>query len=796
MTQDILVKDGLSKKWLTGFESCNIIYTYSMFGYGKKFRAMRFAKNYYITNTFFDAKNSDFLQELKKQIELYNKSLNKKLIIINNIQVFKDNEKIRILLDLLLGNSRLNKSIKFLLLSDSDFENYLLPLKLANKIMVFGRDELLMSTDEIVELIKSYPSFAGLNNLEIKKLANKSFEFSNGFVTACIAYIIRLPQTTFNAQSAYNFAIDDLHNYFDIKLQEINFEHTELLTKLSVFNEFTMQAASEILTNEEMQTLQNTNNFSGFLYRKTPDIYSFEPNIYRYFLNKLTNTNLSKIEQTLTIAAKIHENNRDFKMALQCYKILKNNKKIAEIIVYLSEIADGCEFAIISSKYINDLPLELYKNNAGLLGAKALTEAYCLRKNGYDKYLNKLKELAVKEKKETTAQDAYVRTIIACPMGNAESLKENLLLFSDQIIKNNVKLRNIMPTGNMPSVLNGGLDLLNWVHINKIFYPALKKAVEIVIGFEAIGCFNIIMGEIFFEKSNKTEALNYLSKAKYEIEKSDNLRTEYAATAILANVLLTENKANNSYMILEQFHKKAKEAKFKELLPNIEASLALISLYQGNCSYCNDWLARFAPNEYGEFYFTYRYELLIKTKVYIMQDRNLDALYILNLLEQYAVECERNYLIIQINLLRAIIFNSLNEPWENYFLKSINKAYEYGIIQVIANEGVLALNLFRKINWKNYDIKPSYIKKVKDELKIMAKNYPRYLSGEQKNAQLTKKEKEVLYLIAKGYKNAQIAAELYINIGTVKFHVSNIMKKFKVDSRALIIKKAQEQNYI
>jgi len=55
---------------------------------------------------------------------------------------------------------------------------------------------------------------------------------------------------------------------------------------------------------------------------------------------------------------------------------------------------------------------------------------------------------------------------------------------------------------------------------------------------------------------------------------------------------------------------------------------------------------------------------------------------------------------------------------------------------------------------------------------------PKYLSD------LTPREREVAELIARGYTNPQIAAELTITRETAKTHVSRILWKLGVSSRA------------
>jgi DNA-binding CsgD family transcriptional regulator len=49
--------------------------------------------------------------------------------------------------------------------------------------------------------------------------------------------------------------------------------------------------------------------------------------------------------------------------------------------------------------------------------------------------------------------------------------------------------------------------------------------------------------------------------------------------------------------------------------------------------------------------------------------------------------------------------------------------------------------------------------------------------------QLTRRELEILQLVAEGYSNSQLAKMLWVTEQTVKFHLSNIYRKLDVANR-------------
>lgn len=89
-----------------------------------------------------------------------------------------------------------------------------------------------------------------------------------------------------------------------------------------------------------------------------------------------------------------------------------------------------------------------------------------------------------------------------------------------------------------------------------------------------------------------------------------------------------------------------------------------------------------------------------------------------------------------------------------------------------------------------------------DEITISRKVAHRILkefnqtSGSTQNQTLTGREKEILSLVAKGWSNKEIAANLVISEYTVKNHLKNIMQKLHLRNRVQLTRYAYEQGWV
>ena len=111
------------------------------------------------------------------------------------------------------------------------------------------------------------------------------------------------------------------------------------------------------------------------------------------------------------------------------------------------------------------------------------------------------------------------------------------------------------------------------------------------------------------------------------------------------------------------------------------------------------------------------------------------------------------------------LYSAIKVGASGYMLKSIcPRELIVAVRQVVHGEVILTKNLGSRL--------------LEDLLVERA-----YLGSSPLNG-LTKRERDVLELVASGLHNRQIAAKLFISENTVKTHLQNVMKKFHLSNRA------------
>ncbi|MDD3334241.1 MAG: LuxR C-terminal-related transcriptional regulator [Eubacteriales bacterium] len=785
-------------RWMKLLHQYGIVYVYAMTGYGKTVLTGIFADAHYpfscklsITEVGWLAQAQAFLKEKRKVKD-------RALLVLDDLQWLRDEQEQAALFGLLLEQNRSAHPVHVLLLSRAALPRYLIPLQLTKQLVCEDRFSLCLSKENIRELLnKIAPN--DLTDDVREELTQACLLATNGYGVAVSAYLQRAIETPKDLATAESKARLDVYSYLDSHLFALFPQaHQNALIALSIYECFDPQQARELLGEQTDVMLQDFLRIGSFMSFKAPETYTILPFFRTYLGNKLSMRPFSEQEAIYLTAAADCEKRRDYASALHFYALSRRKDRLEALILFLSENADGCSFAQLCDAYLSDMPDQF--DSARLLGARAMLAAYGMRMEENQRCMAQLKALAAREKRlgivgEATA--VYVRTLIANPLGNAEQLRENLGIVASCVRRDGTTLHNILPTGNLPSLINGGLDLLPWEKQKRLLYQPVKELAEAVLGMEAIGIADAAMGEILYEQNARIDAMAHLTRALSDVNFGGSIRVQYAATAIMARLFQSEGQASTAQSILEKTQAQAVQKHYCELLPNISASLIQGALLAGDADVLQAWLKDSGVDEHEPFFITSRYLLMQKARVYAALGRTMEAFHCLDLMEQFVALYGRKYLQIEMSTLKAIMLYRRGEPWRETLLNAVSSAAEYKLARILADQGAALLPLWKELMQdKPPDLPAKYLSAVDKELRRMAVLYPDYLSVPKQYGSLTDKETEVLRMMANGRNNTEIAQALGVNIGTAKFHVSNVLRKLQAENRTVAVKIAQAEGLL
>lgn len=197
---------------------------------------------------------------------------------------------------------------------------------------------------------------------------------------------------------------------------------------------------------------------------------------------------------------------------------------------------------------------------------------------------------------------------------------------------------------------------------------------------------------------------------------------------------------------------------------------------------------------------------LVLARVLVAQDALEQARHLLDRLHRLAEPQGRVHSLIQIRTLRALAMQAAGHHGDavSELAEALALARPHGFIRTFADEGApvaallrrLLSTLLRSLTGSTATQLRHQVARIQQAMKVSTRAQQPAVPVAGLVDELTRRELEVLELIAEGRHNREIAQDLFVTIDTVKKHASHILAKLDATSRTHAVVRARELGLI
>ncbi len=312
----------------------------------------------------------------------------------------------------------------------------------------------------------------------------------------------------------------------------------------------------------------------------------------------------------------------------------------------------------------------------------------------------------------------------------------------------------------------------------------------------------IRLSEVFFEQNQIETAHRYATSALELARETSDRRVMITSLVMLARIHQVLEKPDQADAFMKQAVQHSQDSNIKSMMNWVESWQACLWLAQNKLAEATHWANVKSMAADDQFDGQMVFEYLTLARLLITQQQNDQAQSLLDRLIELAQTLEQCQYVVEALILQAVILNAQNEL--NLSISVIEKAMLFaepeGYLQCFINDSeamVPLLSHFVSCYQQQSTYQPHILAYTEQVLSLL----PVASSEESIDVApslelLTKRELEVLQLIAEGLSNRKIAEKLVVAESTLKTHAKNIYGKLGVNSRVQALAKAKELNIL
>lgn len=317
------------------------------------------------------------------------------------------------------------------------------------------------------------------------------------------------------------------------------------------------------------------------------------------------------------------------------------------------------------------------------------------------------------------------------------------------------------------------------------------------------------IADLFCEWNDLDAALVHINEGLALISKWDKADDLALAYLTLARICLAQANNREAIEAVEKaLHLVQTRGVFSEARQAVQYARVKLWLAQGDLQSANRWAASQEEGLSSEDLAVFENELLCISlaRMKIAEDKPREAIHLLSQLEENAQSGGRNGRLIEIMLLKALVMQKMgNMKKAAIALKeSLTLAEPEGYVRIFLDEGQpMQMLLTQWLDHSSSGPLREYVIRLlaqfdAESLTITTQDEG-ISSGDYSVSKvqalvepLSPREMEVLYLIAQGKTNQEIAEQLVVARGTIKAHAASIYRKLDVTNRTEAVARARQ----
>jgi LuxR family maltose regulon positive regulatory protein len=342
-----------------------------------------------------------------------------------------------------------------------------------------------------------------------------------------------------------------------------------------------------------------------------------------------------------------------------------------------------------------------------------------------------------------------------------------------------------------------------------VCHQALELVAERGQRLPASSAAHVGMGRLLRERNELESATRHLEEGIELGELGGNVEIVLDGYIALARTRQASGDRVGADDTLETARRLAEKHALDERLARVKAWQARLWAAQGDSWAAIRWLEECGLSADDDLSYPREFEHITLARMLMTQGEHDEASMLLERLLSEAESGGRRGRMVEILMLEALVLLAQNHRQDavDVLRRSLTLAEPEGYVRIFADEGTpmaALLEQFLKAReartpGAHRSVSPEYVENL---LRALGYDYMFSSKVRAHGAKgllvepISEREIEVLYLLASGTPNREIAAKLFVSLDTVKSHLKHIYNKLGVHSRTQAVARAKEMDLI